>query len=180
MDEVRKGTRLCSLPDISIPSVPAAPALPVRARLLLKVTTSSSSSSCSGSAAGMFFVVNLINSVCSCVLSVIKHCVSALYCEIFLALGTSTSVNYQNYNEHCVTDALHRAELFLKARSFLCEDRGPSLPWPMGCSTFVLCPVGNSSSSSSSAVWLTLLRPVRVTAARPDAHAHRAGHATTR
>lgn len=34
MDEVKKGTRLCSLPDISIPSVPTAPALPVRARLL--------------------------------------------------------------------------------------------------------------------------------------------------
>ncbi|KAK9968873.1 hypothetical protein ABG768_003172 [Culter alburnus] len=28
MDEVKKGTRLCSLPDISIPSVPTAPALP--------------------------------------------------------------------------------------------------------------------------------------------------------
>lgn len=60
MDEVKKGTRLCSLPDISIPSVPTAPALPVRARLLLKVmTSSSSSSSCSGSAAGMSSLASL-------------------------------------------------------------------------------------------------------------------------
>ncbi len=31
MDQVKSGARLCSLPDICVPSVPSVPALPVRA-----------------------------------------------------------------------------------------------------------------------------------------------------